>query len=70
MPRTRWAAITARAVGAGYRSIAAALSVPAATVRGWLRRAGARLESLRSRFLQVAVVTGVDVVIPDSWGCG
>ncbi|MBF6302837.1 IS1 family transposase [Nocardia amamiensis] len=65
-----WAAITARAVGAGHRSIAAALSVPAATVRGWLRRAGARLEALRSRFLQVAVVTGVDVVIPDSLGCG
>ncbi|MFE3003259.1 helix-turn-helix domain-containing protein [Nocardia sp. NPDC059246] len=65
-----WAAVVARADGFGHRRIAAALSVPAATVRGWLRRAGARLGMLRSWFVQVAVAVGVDVRIPDSLSCG
>jgi transposase-like protein len=42
-----WAALTARAEGAGHRRIAAVLGVPTATVRGWLRRAAGRLEAMR-----------------------
>ena len=64
-----WAALTARAEGLGHRRIAASLAVPAATVRGWLRRAAKRLEVIRSWFLQVAVIAGVDVRIPDGSGC-
>ncbi|MGB9227990.1 helix-turn-helix domain-containing protein [Mycobacterium sp.] len=64
-----WAAVTARATGAGHRRISASLQVPAATVRGWLRRAGSRLEALRVCFLGVAVAAGVDVAIPDATGC-
>jgi hypothetical protein len=64
-----WAALTARAEGAGHRRIGASLGVPAATVRGWLRRAAARLEQIRVWFLGVAVSAGVDVQIPDGTGC-
>jgi hypothetical protein len=64
-----WAALVARAEGAGHRRIAAGLGVPAATVRGWLRRAGSRLEAVRVWFLGVAVAAGVDVAIPDGTGC-
>ena len=64
-----WAALTARAEGAGHRRIGASLGVPAATVRGWLRRAGSRLEAVRVWFLGVAVAAGVDVRIPDGTGC-
>jgi len=53
----------------GHRRIAARLEVPAATVRGWLRRAGRRLELMRLWFLGVAVRTGIDVAIPDGFGC-
>ena len=59
-----WAAVTARAEGAGHRRIGASLGVPAATVRGWLRRAGSRLEAVRVWFLGVAVAAGVDVADP------
>src|SRR4026207_1021029 len=38
-----WAALTARSNGEGHRRIGVSLGVPAATVRGWLRRAGQRL---------------------------
>jgi hypothetical protein len=64
-----WAALTARAEGFGHRRIGTILSIPAATVRGWLRRAGPRLEALGVWFLQVAVTAGVDVAIPDATGC-
>ena len=64
-----WAALAARAEGAGHRRIAASLAIPATTVRGWLRRAGSRLEAIRVWFLGVAVAAGVDVVIPDETGC-
>lgn len=64
-----WAALAARSNGSGHRRIGAALSVPAATVRGWLRRAAQRLETIRSWFLTVAVTAGVDVQIPDGSGC-
>ena len=45
-----------------------ALRVPAATVRGWLRRAAERLEAIRSWFLGRGAA-GVDVEIPDGFGC-
>lgn len=64
-----WAALTARAERLGHRRIGVRLGVPAATVRGWLRRAGSRLEAVRVWFLGVAVAAGVDVVIPDATGC-
>jgi len=41
------AALVAKAAGSGHRAIAAALGRPAATVRGWLRRATARAEATR-----------------------
>lgn len=43
-------ALLARAAGAGHRSIAALLDRPVSTVRGWLRRFGARSDSLRVLF--------------------
>lgn len=64
-----WAALSARARGVGHRRIATDLKVPAATVRGWLRRAGRRLEAARAWFITVAVRSGIDVVIPDGSGC-
>ncbi|EUA42309.1 hypothetical protein I553_6169 [Mycobacterium xenopi 4042] len=64
-----WAALTSRAEGAGHRRIGASLGVPAATVRGWLRRAADRLEVIWNWFLRVAVAAGVDVQIPDGSGC-
>lgn len=64
-----WAVLTARAEGAGHRRIGARLGIPAATVRGWLRRAAQRLEAIRSWFVGVAVTAGVDVRIPDGFGC-
>lgn len=64
-----WAALMARAQGLGHRRIAADVGVPAATVRGWLRRAAQRLEAIRSWFIGVAVTAGVDVRIPDGTGC-
>ena len=64
-----WAALTARSNGSGHRRIGASLGVPAATVRGWLRRAAQRLEAMRAWFLTVAVTAGVDVRIPDASGC-
>lgn len=43
-------ALLAKAAGQGHRSIAAALGRPASTVRGWLRRFGARAEQVRVLF--------------------
>ena len=67
-----WESLSLRGHGQGYRQIAEQLRVPAATVRGWLRRAGGRLEAVRARFLMVAVRVGIDVTIPDErsspWG--
>ena len=65
-----WAAVVARAGGAGHRRIAVVLGVPASTVRGWLRRMAARLEAVRIWFISVLVVAGVDVAIPEAAGSG
>ena len=65
-----WAAVVARAGGAGHRRIAVGLGVPASTVRGWLRRMAGRLEAVRIWFISVLVVAGVDVAIPEAAGSG
>jgi hypothetical protein len=62
------AALTARAAGHGHRTIAVWLGVPAGTVRGWLRRMGARLEAVRVHFLVAARLAGVDQVVPKALG--
>ena len=46
-----WAALVPAPSGWGHRRIGAELGVPAATVRGWLRRAADRLEAVRNWFL-------------------
>jgi hypothetical protein len=43
-------ALLAKAAGAGHRRVAALLDRPVSTVRGWLRRFGARAEGLRVLF--------------------
>ncbi len=62
------AALTARAAGLGHRRIAVWLGVPAGTVRGWLRRWGARLEAVRVHFMVVARLAGVDQAMPKALG--
>ncbi|BAK34897.1 hypothetical protein MLP_18830 [Microlunatus phosphovorus NM-1] len=62
------AAVVARADGAGHRRIGEAVGVPAATVRGWLRRIGTRLETTRGYLLQVVVRAGVDRLVPKAQG--
>jgi hypothetical protein len=63
------AALLARAAGQGHRSIGAALKVPAATVRGWLRVMADRLDLARVHLLQVAHRAGVDITVPEACGC-
>lgn len=48
-------AVVAKATGSGHRPIAARLGVPAATVRGWLRRFAAMAERVRAHFTRWAV---------------
>jgi hypothetical protein len=48
------AALEAKAAGVGHRRIAERLGVPAATVRGWLRRFALLSEGLSRRLLAVA----------------
>ena len=47
------AALLAKAAGAGHQPIAAALGRPPGTVRGWLRRFGARAEDVRVLFTRL-----------------
>lgn len=46
-------ALLAKAAGAGHRGIAVLLNRPVSTVRGWLRRFGARAEGLRVLFTRL-----------------
>jgi hypothetical protein len=62
------AALLARAGGSGHRRIGQGLGVPAATVRGWLRRMASRLEPVRQLLLQVAHRAGVDRPVPRALG--
>lgn len=50
------AALVAHAAGAGHRTIAAVVGVPAATVRGWLRRFRARAAVIAAFFTRWALV--------------
>jgi len=63
------AALLARSAGRGHRWIGVALTVPAATVRGWLRVVADRLETTRLHLLQVALRAGVDITVPQALGC-
>ena len=45
-----WAALLARAMGQGWRTITAAVGRPASTVRGWLSRFTAHAEPIRVAF--------------------
>jgi hypothetical protein len=49
------AALLAKAAGSGHRVIAARLGLPETTVRGWLRRFGARVEAVREVFTVLLV---------------
>jgi hypothetical protein len=62
------AALLARAGGSGHRTIGRDLGVPAATVRGWLRVMGSRLEATRLQLLAVAHRAGVDRPVPEALG--
>ena len=62
------AALVARAAGHGHRRVAIWLGVPAATVRGWLRRMATRVESVRVYFTVVARLAGVDQPVPATLG--
>ena len=63
-----WAALTAKAAGAGHRVIGLRFGIPAGTVRGWLRVIGGRAEVVRNWFVAIAVAAGVDVSIPKATG--
>jgi hypothetical protein len=65
-----WAAVVAKAAGAGHRLIGARLGIPVSTVRGWLRVMTGRAEVVRHWFISVAVAAGVDVSIPKATGVG
>jgi hypothetical protein len=58
------AALAAKADGAGCRTIAAGLGRPVDTVRGWVRRFGARAEAVRAAFTVLLVDTDPDPVVP------
>ena len=54
-------ALEAKLAGAGHRRIAKELDVPAATVRGWLRRFAARANDVREFFTRLAHALGADL---------
>jgi hypothetical protein len=62
------AALSAKAAGAGARTIAAGLGRPVETVRGWLRSFARRAAALRVWFTVLLVDIGVDPVPPASVG--
>ena len=51
-------ALVMAGAGCGHRPVAAALDVPATTVRGWLRRLRARAAGLRALFVRLALQLG------------
>lgn len=64
------AAIAAKAAGAGARPVAGLLGRPLGTVRGWLRRFGARLEAVRGWFTTLLCAVASDPVLPGPAGSG
>jgi hypothetical protein len=59
------AALMAKATGWGHRRIAVRLGRPVSTVRGWLRRFGQRLASVREWFTVLLRAVAPDPVMPD-----
>ncbi len=57
-------ALALAAAGLGHRAVAERLGRPAATVRGWLRRAAARAGPLRSAFTALACELDPDPLLP------
>jgi len=64
------AALAAKATGGGHRGIAERLGRPPATVRGWLRRFGARVEEVRVVFTLRCRALAPDPVLPGPAGSG
>ena len=69
------AALEAKAAGGGHRRVAERLGRPAGTVRGWLRRFGARVEQVRVVFTLRTRALAPDPVLPGPGrvgvgGCG
>ena len=64
------AALAAKAAGGGHRGIAERLGRPPGTVRGWLRRFGARVEQVRVVFTLRARALAPDPVLPGPAGSG
>jgi transposase-like protein len=62
------AALAAAARGAGFRSAAAQLGVPASTVRGWLRCFARRAGPVRAFFTALLAEAGPDPVMPAAAG--
>ncbi|MDQ3989697.1 MAG: DUF6431 domain-containing protein [Actinomycetota bacterium] len=62
------AGLVARATGAGHRLIAALLGRSPETVRGWLRRFGARVEAVRAVFIGWCRDLQSDPVLPGPAG--
>jgi hypothetical protein len=61
-------ALEAKAAGWGHRPIAARLGVPAATVRGWLRRAAVHGGRIAGRLWAVAAAADPAVRAPPGGG--
>lgn len=64
------AALVAKAAGGGHRRIAERLGRPPGTVRGWLRRFGARVEQVRVVFTLRTRALAPDPVLPGPAGSG
>jgi hypothetical protein len=62
------AALVAKAAGDGHRRIAQQLGRPPGTVRGWLRRFGARVEAVRVVFTLRTRALAPDPVLPGPAG--
>jgi hypothetical protein len=62
------AGLLASAAGTSDRRVAETLAVPAATVRGWRRRAGARTERLRALAWRWALDCDPCLPVPDPTG--
>lgn len=62
------AALAAKALGVGYRRIAAVLGRPAETVRDWLRRFAGRVEAVRVVFTGWLRAVAPDPVMPGPAG--
>lgn len=58
------AALLAKATGQGHRPVAAALKVPASTVRGWLRRIVAVAQRVLAVFAAVSAELGAEFTPP------